>query len=372
MGVQERPTVCVSAFGMATALAPNLSDSYAAARAGITRISELDVSSNQDESMGDEQIAGCRARYILPGFTGLAKALLLGKAGLADLQTMTSLTQSEALRAGISINLSDQFLVDSNYEMFEEDDQLPSAIWKRECNELIPRLLRTCRLDIPPWNQRLYFGGHAEFVHTVREVEELLISGKLDRCVVGAIDSCIEAQFLRAAAIKGALKTSENPVGFLPGEAAAFILLERTEDVRLNKREPLAVLVGSCVLPSSSDRFSDQPPDGIVLARAIDEALSQTLSLGNGEVEIIIGDLNGEEYRARDWGNALIRLRTGHNLANIPVEIPALAFGETGVATGPVGLCLGILSKQRSRSSGIAVEWLSSDNGSKAALCFIN
>jgi hypothetical protein len=367
-------TVCISGIGMATALAAGAFDSCAAARSGITRISELTRLPNEDEAMGEEPIAGCRARYIPPGFTGLAKALLLGKAALTDLRSRRPLTPGALPRTGISINLSDQFLLDSNFEpLGNEDDRLPSVVWAEECNQLTIRLLSACQLDIRAENQRLYFGGHTGFVRAAEEAESLLSSGQLDRCIVGAIDSCIEARFLRGAAIKGLLKTSANPAGFIPGEAAAFVLLERTDDVCSDGRTPAATLMGSCLLAGKRDRFSDDPPDGIRLARAIDEALSPTLSSRHERLAMIVGDLNGDEYRARDWGSALIRLCGRHDFKNVPMWLPALAFGETGAAAGPVGLGLAIRARQRGCApAGIIVEWLSSESGAKGALCFIS
>jgi 3-oxoacyl-[acyl-carrier-protein] synthase I len=354
---------------MATSLAPNVIDSCAAARAGITRMSELSVVSlSECAALGQEPIVGCLARYLAQGFIGIAKTLLLGKAALADLRSRISLSNGSLRRTGIFINLSDQFYPDSTAgSSAKVDRRLPSAVWAEQCEQLIPRLLQASNLETIPQNHRLYFGGHTGFVQAVEEAASLLSAGHFDRCLVGGIDSCVEPRFLNAAATKGVLKTSANPVGFVPGEAAAFIMLERTADARSRKDRPVGFLMGTSLLSNCRDRLSDDAPDGVGLARAIDQALRTS----HQPLASIVSDLNGDDYRAREWGNALPRLRPKHNVAEAPGLIPALAFGETGAAAAPVGLCLGMIAQQRGWiPQGLIVEWLSADKGSRAALCF--
>jgi len=362
-------TVCISAFGMATPLAPNAVDSCAAARAGVTRMSALSVvSPSECAALGEEPVAGCQARYIAPGFIGIARTLLLGKVALGDLQSRVSLSHNSLQGTGIFINVSDQFYADSTAgSLAEVDRRLPSTVWAEECDRLIPRLLQASNLESIPQNHHLYFGGHTGFVQAIQEAASLLLAGHFDRCLVGGIDSCIEPRFLNAAATKGVLKTTANPVGFVPGEAAAFILLERTADARPRKGGPAGFLMGTSLVSNCRDRLSDDAPDGVELARAIDQALRTSRQ----QLASIVSDLNGDDYRAREWGNALPRLRPKHNVAEAPVWIPALAFGEIGAASAPVGLCLGIIAQQRGwMPQGLIVEWLSTDKGSRAALCF--
>ncbi len=364
--------VSISASGMATALAPNLLDSCAAARAGITRMSELSiVSLSECESLGQTPIAGCPARYIAQGFIRLAKAHLLAKAALADLESRISLSRDGLLRTGIFINVSDHYYADSNSgSWLDEDPRLPSTVWAEHCKQLIPGLLRAFNLENFPQNHRLYFGGHTGFVQAIQDASRLLSEGHFDRCLVGGIDSCIEPSFLSAAATKGVLKTSANPVGFIPGEAAAFVLINRASDAWRGKTEPVAVITGASVVSNGRDRLSDDAPDGVALADAIDHSLTAPRS-SREPIASVIADFNGDDYRARDWGTALPRLRAKCNLADVPVWIPALAFGETGAASAPVGLCLGIIAQERGWIPwGPIVQWLSADKGSRAALCF--
>jgi 3-oxoacyl-(acyl-carrier-protein) synthase len=230
---------------------------------------------------------------------------------------------------------------------------------------VIPRMLAGCGLFIPPEQRHLAFGAHAGFVATLETATEMVASGRVDRCLVGAMDSCLDPEFLLAAAVKGVLKTPKNPVGFVPGEAAAFALLERTADARRAAARPIASFTCGPLVPGGFDRFSDKPPDGVVLARAIRSLLAT--EAGRADVGLVIGDLNGDDYRARNWGGALPRVRS-RGVTNAPMWIPALGFGETGSAAGAVGLCLAARAMERGHLRGAALAWLSDESGAAAAL----
>jgi 3-oxoacyl-[acyl-carrier-protein] synthase-1 len=166
------------------------------------------------------------------------------------------------------------------------------------------------------------------------------------------------------------LKTSVNPVGFVPGEAAAFVLVERTEDTRPMGSRPLASFVCGPLVPGAFHRLSDNPPDGVVLAHAIRDLLA--MQSPYAKVGLVIGDLNGDEYRAQDWGSALVRLRNAHGLADARMWIPALGFGETGSAAGALALCLAARTIERGQlRQDMALVWLSDKRGGAAAVIVV-
>jgi 3-oxoacyl-[acyl-carrier-protein] synthase-1 len=370
----EAGNICITALGMATALGPNMADSCAAFRAGMRRISELDtVNPGEDAALGEEPIAACRAAYLAEGYCSGAKAVLLGRMAVSDLLRRRPLTNGERARTGIVVHLSDCFLLDAVSEPLEDDDEenaLPSALWQTESSSLVQRMLAGTGLRIPVQDRYLSFGGHAGFVGALQTAADMLANARLDRCLVGAVDSCLDPEFLLAAAVKGLLKTPLNPAGFVPGEAAAFALVERTTDARRAQVLPLASFVCGPMVPAAFGRFSQDPPDGAVLARAIrDLVATQPRS---AEVGLVIGDLNGDEYRALNWGSALVRLRNAHGVADAPLWIPALGFGETGSAAGALGLCLAVRAIERGHfREGAVLTWLSDESGAGAAMMIL-
>ena len=365
--------ISITALGMATALAPNLADSCAAFRAGVSRVSELGtVSPDEDEMLGEEPVAACRAAYLAEGYCLGAKTVLLGGIALSDLLRRRPLTNGGHARTGLALHLSDSFLLDAVANPPEdEEDVMPSAAWREECVALVPRMLASCGLSVPAEDRLLSFGSHAGFVGALQTASEMVANGRLDRCLVGAVDSCLDPEFLLAAAVKGLLKTPVNPTGFIPGEAAAFVLVERTADARRATSRPLASFACGPLVPGEFGRFSEEPPDGAVLARAIRDLLAAQPR--RAEIALVIGDLNGDEYRARNWGSALARLRNAHGVASAPMWIPALGFGETGSAAGAVGLCLAARAMELHQlGQGAALAWLSDENGAGAAVMIMS
>ena len=365
----QNEDVCITGVGMATALAPTLRDSCAAFRAGITRISELDtVTPDYDESLGEEPVIACRARYLAEGYCSGAKVVLLGELALRDLLTQTSLLKNGPGRTGIVVCLADCSLLESLTESVDDDEEPKlSTSWKEEAAALVARMLAASGLVIAEKIQHVLFGGHTGFVDALQLASGFVRSGQLDRCIVGAVDSNLDPEFLVAAAVAGLLKTPLNPVGFVPGEAAAFALLERATDEH-RARSPLASFACGPVIPGKFSRFSDKPPDGDVLAHAIRQLIEN--GGHNRDFALVIGDLNGDEYRARNWGNALIRLGNLREIGNLPMCIPALSFGELGAASGAVGLCLAVRAMELNQPGGSVLNWLSDETGAAAAMMF--
>jgi len=387
-----RERVCITGVGMVSSLGFDVANSCAAARAGIARSSELKVLNFIGDGLwGEEPVMGHAVSAISNGFVGLGKVLQLGRCALKNILRSREISSSEWCRTGIYINLSDQFFedaysisereaieelvmayaADEDSELGEDDMEscpLPSTIWREQCRGLIPRLMKSLEISVPPVNQQVYFGGHTGIINAIQDARENMRLDKIERCVIGGIDCCIEPRFLFAAAANGVLRTSLNPLGFVPGEAAGFFLLEKLEQAQ-SRRVDIACFLGNDAIGREKfNRLSDNFLKGIALYQTIESTLS-TLANPAQELGLIIGDLNGDEYRAQDWGYALVRLHNKYKIGELPLWLPAVAFGETGAATGALAICMGIRALERKYAPESAIlVWLSSDSGSKATI----
>jgi hypothetical protein len=261
--------------------------------------------------------------------------------------------------------LQDQYVQSSDLEPAER----PSGLWAKSCESLLPRLCRHCDLDLRRENQQLFFGAQTGFMALLQVAEDRLLRGQLDACLVGASESCLDSAFLVAAASQGALKTSNNPVGFLPGEGAAFFLLERPQSA--GERQ-LASLLDIRVAEKEHQGRSGGF-DGARLAKAMHATLASTRHLApDVPLLALVGDLNGEEQKAWEWGNALVRLLASPEYKDTPSIFPALAFGETGAASSALALGLAICSRKRlPAQSGYMLLWASCRSGAKGALLLL-
>jgi 3-oxoacyl-[acyl-carrier-protein] synthase I len=381
--------VCITGLGMATALGCDAPNACAAARAGLLRLRELKVLNFQaDQIWGGGPVKGHTVPLGAEGSLGVSKALTLGRLALADLMSRLPLARAELARTALHLNLADQFLTDAHEVAVrteakqlaaakssiaggkpvevDENAPLPSARWAEQCKDFIPRLLRRCGLEGSPASSSVSFGGHTGVVPTLQKAVDDL--RRLDRCLVGGIDCCVEPAFLTAAVAAGLLKTDENPVGFLPGEAAAFFMLEKLAAARARGAKVLAVLGPSASSREKCDRLSDTLPQGIALTGVIREVLAGQARNGQ-RLGLVVGDLNGDVARGMEWGHALPRLHPEFRLGDLPLWLAAQSFGETGAAAGPLAVCLAAQALQRGYAPSPAVLiWLASDNGSRAAL----
>jgi 3-oxoacyl-[acyl-carrier-protein] synthase I len=360
--------LAVTGLGMVSSLGLDVVTSCAAARAGIMRITEvktlnvaLSPGFGRETPDGMPTLSGHAVPEVGHGYTGVAKVLALATAALQDLLGKHPLSAEELERTAICLNLSDRLLEEEAAEHDELYDAMherrPFSAWQEAVKPLLGKLLRRSRLEIPPSRQLLLFGGHAGWCSLLRLVSEQLQQGRWDRCLVGGVDSCLESDFLSIADRLGVLKTDEQPAGFLPGEAAAFCLLERDSDIPPPRRsQVIARITGIGQAVEVADQFSEQPPLGRGREQAIRHALashrnstsetksSSTVAPNSGAtsktgVDWALVDLNGLERRALDWGHAAVRLAPLLP-ENAPMWIPAISFGEIGAATGPVSLCL--------------------------------
>ncbi len=373
MGVKapETQPLAVTAIGMMSPLGDDAVEACAAARAGISRIAELanldfagDVAFGAETMDGPPTINGSVVRGIGDTFVGVARALLLGGPAIDEILRRRALDPAERARTGLVVNLSDHFVLDA-VARSQPGGALPSVAWRRATETLAARLAEPRQLAPVARQSIVCHGGNAGLAAAVNEAAKMLAAGWVDRCIVGAIDSRAEAGFLKAAARLRLLRTADNPVGLIPGEAAAFLLLERPADASRSGAPALASIASPSAGIDAVDLLAeDAAPSGERLA----EVLRAALAASPG-VAFSIGDLNGTVRRSVEWGNALVRLREESRLPDFPVWLPGIPFGDTGAAVGALGVCMAVRGFARRYAPGPAAAiWLSSESGAKAAL----
>jgi 3-oxoacyl-[acyl-carrier-protein] synthase-1 len=302
------------------------------------------------------------------GFVGRAKALVLARAALEDLCSAWS--AHDPRRVGVYMVVSDYFLLDSTQSVPEELDDKPappSEQWRTATADFVDHVVAGGAL-VGVTHHRMFYGGHSEIVTALLAVDHDLSAGIIDVALVGAVDSYIEPRSIRAAARGRALKTENTSTGFFPGEAAAFVAVTRTEDV--HRQSAGVVLRAFALAEDVKHLFSDEAPDGAGLAEAVVRCVTQLSEEERQRIGLVIGDLNGEEHRALEWGACLVRLQSRFALGDLPSWQPAASFGETGCASGVLSMCVGIRALQRGYAGTDSILLLfSSDGTGKAALC---
>jgi 3-oxoacyl-[acyl-carrier-protein] synthase-1 len=369
--------LCVTGLGMVSSLGHDVATSCAAARAGITRVNELDGLQLLDpDTAGVERAKGHAVFGATYGYDGLGRLVRLGQAGLRDLLAATHI--DDWSRIGLFLNLASSFYaieaekaarVNADTATSDDVDVLAAAEYRENKlrQQLIPKIAKLVRIAIDPLHQRVFLGDQTGIIQMLREAAESLQGEQLKGVIVGGIDSRLDPETFEFLNRLGLLKTPFQPAGFIPGEMAAFVLLEREDTARQYKRYSGVGIEAMNDCSESVHRFSDEPAVGIALSSTIATTLNSLTDKGQ-YTGLMIGDLNGDPYRAYDWGHALIRLKVNYPWVTLPEWYPALSFGEIGAATGLAAICLATRGFQRgyTETSNILV-WLSNDNGTRGA-----
>ena len=193
-----------------------------------------------------------------------------------------------------------------------------------------------------PWRQiRVIRGGHAIGVQALRNAAlEAAERDRFHATVVLGIDSQLSAAALGWLESQGLLhgahgsyrrQARANPYGRIPGEAAAAVALTTEPDAAY-----WCTLTGTATAQEPVTRSVPQPCIGMGLTLAARQALNlaaQGPRPCSGEpVARVTADLNGEPYRADEFGFTALRLAKA--LApDYQRIVPALCTGDIGAAT---------------------------------------
>jgi 3-oxoacyl-[acyl-carrier-protein] synthase-1 len=219
------------------------------------------------------------------------------------------------------------------------------------------------RLDVAA--SRCVARGRAAGLLALQEAIKLLEAGTAPCVLAGGVDSHIDLHVLGTLDRAGRVKSAANLDGFVPGEAAGFLLLAKAQAARHKKRPVIARLAGLKTGFEEGHLGSDQPYKGEGLARTLTELFDEA---GQGlPAADVYASMNGEYYWAREWGVAFLR-----NAKSIDPEFrihhPADCFGDPGAGFGPVLVALAALDLRRRPEGSRSLVYGSSDLGDRAAV----
>jgi len=348
---------------MVSALGLDAGTSCAAARAGLTRISELDCLSVFDEQ-SDELVplVGHQVPYLSPGLFGFARLLQLALAAAEDMQGarpvppgsrmgMVLLLRSDWHRSTFNqqrrgappppVNPEADPDPEPDDPAVSFDGQAPPPPWaaddqelsrerQRLEGELLTGIITRLGLWFEPELRRTITSDQSGFVAGLKQAAAWLDAGACDACWIGGVDSYLDPPTVAALAGLRVLRTPANPVGLIPGEAASFL------EVRLAGKAPKDTLavIESFAEASGRPAADGSPVDAEPLVRAMIDAQA------GRPASFQVVNLNGSVARANEWGMVSLRCRTLGLQNGSALWIPPLHFGEIGSATGPASIAL--------------------------------
>jgi 3-oxoacyl-[acyl-carrier-protein] synthase-1 len=208
--------------------------------------------------------------------------------------------------------------------------------------------------------------GNAAGAMAVKAAWEAVRSGASEVALAGGVDSYLEPETLEWLEENDQVHSSgeeNNPYGFVPGEAAGFVLLASEKFVERHRLgSSLELLTVSLAKETRLIKT-----DSVCLGEGL-TALSRSLALEllpGTKLDQLYCDMNGEPYRADEFGFATMK---AGSLFRDPSQFnaPADCWGDVGAASGPLFLVLAEAAARKGYALGTMVAgFTSSESGER-------
>jgi 3-oxoacyl-[acyl-carrier-protein] synthase-1 len=213
--------------------------------------------------------------------------------------------------------------------------------------------------------------GHAGGAFALAWAVQQLAAGKADICLVAGVDSYCHPHAMEWLDTQRRLLGAASRSGFVPGEAAACLLLGTQRAVHAAGAAPLLRLRDVAVGIEPCAIGSGRPCFGVGLSAVVRQAV-HSLARGEGRIGSTICDLNGERYRSEEWGFTC--LRAGDCFDDPTAYLaPATGWGDVGAASLPLFAALAWQARARAReapASPLTLVIAGSDGGERGAALF--
>lgn len=350
--VESFAPVAVTGVGAATSVGATALQTCTSIRAGIVRFQEVRAyrPTTRDPGWDDElPLVAAPVRGLDPFVPGPERLIALATSALTDLLAGVSLRRGDVGEGALFAALP---AADAAVERWGTGEDILGAL--------------AARTRLPPFRHtRLSQSGHTSVLELVGEASAALARGEARFAVLLAVDSRLALDRLEVLDASRRIRSDRNVDGFIPGEAAVALALEPARRARERLGEPRALVeaVGFGTEPRTI--LGDRQSSGEGLSRALRSSWGRTAP--PPRPEWVLCDLNGESYRAFEWG--IVQTRLSDELSGVKrLTHPASCLGDVGAASGAVLLALAAAGFQHGWSPAArATLWTSSDRGLRAA-----
>ncbi|MCB9890884.1 MAG: hypothetical protein H6833_04500 [Planctomycetes bacterium] len=329
----------ISGLGLLTSVGHDAPTSCASIRAGLSRPSEHPAYRVLDDETQDvvpvtaHPITCFTEGYYLLGFW-LRGGVRAVQEALRDSRWFEDRPAPDPARSAVIAIVphvdDDRYLGDSDTD--------PSFL----LDAYVAPLLTRVNLDVPSEHRELVVHGHASVFFALERASRWIRESDVERVLIVAVDTQLDSLTLDWLAGRRRLKSADEPSGLAPGEAACALVVERRDPTA--RRDSDVIL--DAVRTGKEERHcsQDEPNLGQGLAAVVDGLRSDGLGGEAFDGDLIV-DLNGETWRAREFGFAQHRVPWLHEPKRI--LLPASSVGDTGVAAGVLNVCVGAMSQRR-------------------------
>jgi 3-oxoacyl-[acyl-carrier-protein] synthase-1 len=214
-----------------------------------------------------------------------------------------------------------------------------------------------------------FAAGHAASLLALDAAISKLRQGSLQACMVAGVDSYIDAQALEWLESSDQLHGAghlNNAWGLIPGEGAGALLLMTATTAKRLSLPALAMLLGA----GHAQEQKCIKTDTVCIGEGLTSALKVALAAlpRQAKVSDIYCDMNGEPYRADEFGFAALRTKAHFESAG-DFLAPADCWGDVAAAGGALHVMLAAAAINKGYARGPhAMVWASSEGGDRAAV----
>ncbi len=359
--------VVLTGAGATTAVGLSAPATCAALRAGIARMIELDTHRVDGELFDKAPVAGGRVptewiygwperrewpghdRFEAPRPPAPERRVAAGVTRLLELGLPAAREAWQEARLSV-LALGDAGLY-LGVDAGEECGALVEAISDR-----VGGRFRVCEIRA---------AGRAAGLMAVDAALRDLRAKRVRTALVGGVDSLLRSAVLARLDAAEMLRSASRPQGVIPGEAAAFCVLELEASAAGRGVRPRARLIASACADEPTAE-SDAPNCAVGLTAALHDVRGQAGALDAPPA--IFCDLNGDRYRALEWTMAYIRT-FGNLHGDAELRHPADCIGDCGAALGIVNLLWAAAAFEKGYTRARrALVWGASDTLPRAAV----
>lgn len=365
-------SILLTGLGMVTSLGLNATTSCAAARAGLSRARELDYFTQWSPANGEVgPVKGHQIPQITEGFEGDARlARILGGA-LGDFLSRTNDIDWTSSGLACYCGLPDPYRIwsgpdrvtdpDIRQEFLDASKSIPKDNAEPEKAERLLHMACSANgIAKTPKMRMTSRSGNCAVTDCIRQASADLSQGLVRQAVIIAADSLLDESTLTWLERTERLKSPALATGLTPGEAGIVLGLRAAASPSTGN-PPLAKIQAVHTATEENSLLSGKPILGKAMAKLLGD-LSD-----NGRQGWFVSDLNGEDYRALEWGHALVRTK----LDVLAMSYPAVAFGDTGTASGGVAIATIVHAFQRKCAPTKIGIVLSASESSERSCCVV-
>jgi len=207
--------------------------------------------------------------------------------------------------------------------------------------------------------------GRAGGLIAIGQAVQTILNGMASLVIAGGVDTQCDPYVLASLDRDERIKSAANWDGYIPGEAAAFLLLASARHAAERGLRPLARVTPVATGFEVGHLYSSEPYRGEGLAGTFAQLVARgTIDAPFAEV---YSSMTGESHWAKEFGIALLRTKSAFR-DSYGMHHQADCCGDTGAACGPLLVALAAHGIHGGYRQSPALAYASSDRGARAAV----